>query len=216
MQVINAVWKAVFGDNRSADEIRAELLGLVVLHNTPGHYAMNFDKPSLFAAFTALGRDGPYGFLASKEQWNKTNGDYPGVGGGALPKIMPEHILRPYIEEYIITDGTVIDYARRHITSDGYEAPGFFDKFVDNDYVIVLFYPVHFEAKLDKDAHGTLFLTAPLNKTKDPYCVFVPAARINRIQPGKLGMEYDILLPDNETVREAYNKECTRVGRKHV
>jgi len=214
MQVISAIWQAVFGDGRSADEARAELLGLIVLHNTPGRYGMSFDKPSLFAAFTEMGRDGAYGFLALKEEWRKTNGDYP--VSGVLPKIMPAHILRNYIEEYIITDGTVIDYARRHTTSAGYEASGFFDKFLDNDYVIVLFFPVHFEAKLDKDEYGSRFLTAPLNKTKDPYCVFLPAARINRIEPGKQGIEYEILLPDSETVREAYNKECVRVGRKPV
>jgi hypothetical protein len=215
MQVINAVWKAVFGDGKSADEVRAELLALLVLHNTPGRYAAHFDNPALFAVLTAAGKHDVYAFVAKKAEWRKTNGDY--APGGVLPQIMPDHIVRAYLEEYVITDGTVIDHARRHTApSSGYEVAGFFDKFLDDEHVIVFFYRVHFEAKLALNTHGALVLTEPLNKTKDPYCVFLPAARIKRIEPGKDGMEYEIMLPEPEAVRDAYNKECVRVGRKPV
>ena len=215
MQVINAIWSAVFGDGRSADEVRTELLGRIVLHNTPGRYDIAFRNPAVFAVFVGkLEENYFYAFVAKKDEWRKTNGDF--APGGVLPQIMPIDAVAQYLEEFVITDGTVIDYARQHTSaSSGREAEGFYDKFIDDEHVIVVFYNTHCEAKLGVNSHGAPVLTEALNKTKDLYCVFLPAARIKPSAPGG-AIKYEIVMPETRVLLETYNKECARVGRRTV
>jgi len=206
------LWNAVFGPAGSSDERRTELIDSIRLHGSmlgPRHiYGQNNDKAQFFV------------IIGDSESWNKTSGDYPYKPGAVLdPKgvrLVAETDLAEYINEHIITDQDMLDYARSHIGDDGYPDEEFFEIFYDEEVTLVFIHRSHFADKMEPNQDGFYYLQGLLNKTRDPFYATHPGCQISKtITQSNVEKfrDYEIKVPLTPVVREAYNKECARVGR---
>jgi hypothetical protein len=205
--MIAALWNFVVGDSRTPDERRAEILNSIVRHGTP-----STDRVNTVVSPGAAMND--YFVLpALIDKWDLTSGDFPNAGKSQL---ISQADIAMWVNENVITDGTVIKYARDHTDEDGLTTPDFYDAFADTDFVLVYIHASHFKGRISLSVDGKVYLNEPLNKTRDPYALFDPMCQIARPTPPQTQREYAILTPLPTVLQTAYNKEARRLGKEPI
>lgn len=231
---------AIFGDGLTADERRAKVLNKITMHGTPGRRTfdsvLSAPRPIPGAAVppssggaadddddgdgqTRLWKQhahhGFFVLVTNKEDWAKTSGDFPRSGRMRQP-IYRDVDSVDFIGEQIVTDGTVLNHARRHIDDSGAKLPGFHSIFTDSEALLVYVHASHLGGRVEYTRNGAPYLAEPLNKTRDPYVTFDVAAVIEQPDKADGQCSYFILQPDESVLLPAYNRECTRLGKKTV
>jgi hypothetical protein len=206
MYAIANFWNMFFAEPATPAERRDSLIHSIRLHNLS----------SVLTVMTVDRGGGFLVFVANKKEWEKTFGDYP--ARATQVKLIDDTKISDFVNRTIITDETVLAYARDHITADGYPDAAFFDKFEDDERLLVYIHPSHFVNRIEKNADGTVVLVGSINKTRDPFVVFEPSCRILRVENGasERDREYEILTPEAVAVRVAYNKSASQIGRKTI
>jgi hypothetical protein len=214
LQAFAYFWNAVFDSSEDTEAEVVEPFASIEPHNTPGQY--NFLDEAWVSKSTDVKSyaDDFLAVVVPKEAWERTSGDLVSSEGKLI--IVPWLALDLYLAEYVFTDGTIRGVARMRKAVNGQPGMRFFDPIVDDENVIVFFHPSHFDKKLEETKSGWVRFVEPLNKTRDPFCVFSPTCYLKRATSGQYKFTYTIETPASTRVLPAYNKECARLGKKQI
>jgi hypothetical protein len=212
MAAISALWGMFFGTSETAEERRVKLIDSIRLHGTATRAKYQFGQSSVTDEFFVL--------VARSEPWLATNGDYPSSETHLRTRLYSSNEIAEYVNQEIINDEVVIQHVRNEIDEDGFASADFFDSFSDEEYKLVFIHPSHFISRIElNNKDNFYYLHGPLNKTRDPFAAFDPTCAIAKELvdvAGEKMHEYTIVVPQRAVVREVYNKESRRVGKKEI
>jgi len=216
MHALANLWMSFFGDQRTPDERRLELLHSIRMQNKTTRLPFVTISESSQSSTSTIKIGGEFRvFVANKKEWEATCGDYP--PRATFINLIYDTTVKHHIGTSIITDEVVMVYARNHINEEGLPDSSFFDMFANEDFLLVYIHPLHFGDRIEIFEDGGARLDGALNKTRDPFAVFDPSCRIDpEVDPQTQQRDYEILTPLPAAVRVAYNKECTRLGRTTI
>lgn len=201
-----------FGDNESPEERRVKVIDSLQLKGTATSVKYKFGSRRVNDEFLA--------FLVKTDVWQATSGDYPSNELSTRTNLYGESEINEFINQEIMTDEVVLQHAREEIDDDGFPTPDLFDRFSDDDYKIVYIHPSHFANRIEVDSKdNTYYLSGPINKTRDPFVAFDPVCQISKEFVDVAGFKmhpYNIVTQPRAVIREGYNKEASRVGKKAI
>jgi hypothetical protein len=215
MQMLSYLWSFVVGDSDDNKTLARDPVLSIEPHNTPGKY--NFYDARRWEEALVSSEKQKDAFLAMvvlKEDWEKTSGDVTSSSGQML--VLPASVVSRYIEENVLTDGTVRSVARMRLAANGSPGARFFDAIVDDEYVIVFFNFRHFAHKLVTVDGKWPVLSEPLNKTRDPFSTVSPSCRIERSRNTEYAFAYRNEALNMRLITANYNKECSRLGKSAI
>lgn len=214
MQWLTTVANWIFEDNLTPDEKRAAVINRIALHGTPGRRTFE----SVLARDASCSdneqrHDGFFVLFTTKEDWQKTNGDFPRTGS-IRHAIYRDVDSVDFIGEQIITDGTVVAHAKKNLDENAAKMPGFHSNFFDKESLLVFIHSSHLRDRVEYTKSGNPYLVQAINKTRDPFVTFEAAAVIEQDDPKTGLFNYFILTPDDSLLFASYQKECSRLGKK--